>query len=507
MQIEIDARNNRAWLDGVTVQPRQQWLCAFLQLLVQSSSRAGRRLTRADLEQALQRFGRGAVPLHAKQVQRLVDGLRALFASQGMGEDFDARFVCEPAHKTAGPWGWTPQPGDALVQRGGQEQQGAAPSSSGVDWLPTLAAPESHHQAVIVAMQMQQAMAQQWDGNTALALEALDSPTAWEGASRKMLALRELKRADLFANLRDFDTAERCLDAAVALTSGRHTLADSVVSSMAHVSRMRLHYSRSPALHFQEILDAAHGVGTAQMPMPGEASPCGFADRWNLLMLCERRWLEAHVRTADTAAWAAHLHAMERLGHGALFMCLAAHLHERAQNICANLAYAYQRLSALAATRTPDGASESTQHLEAAIEWHALSLSYRLRFDLPDNSAYDLIFLGELWLSGPKARAAFERYAYHIAWLGLRPDEAEFYQRAWECASIINDPRQMAYCALNKLGFARHTRNGAIQDLALQELRCVLGAHPNLVQLLAHEGYAVPKVRLQSGVGSNLRPD
>ena len=507
MQIEIDTRHSRVRLDGAAVQPRQPWLCAFLLLLIQSSSRAGRRLTRADLEQALQRFGRGAEPLHAKQVQRLVDGLRVLFASQGLAEGFDARFVCEPAHKTAGPWGWTPQPGDALVQRGEQELQGAAPSSSGVDWLPTLAAPESHHQAVSVAMQMQQALAQQWEGNTALALEALDSPTAWEGGSRQILAFRELKRADLFANLRDFDTAERHLNAALALTSGRNTLADSVVISMAHVSRTRLHSTRSPALHFQEILDAAHGVSTAQMPMPGEANACGFADRWNLLMLCERRWLEAHVGTAHAEAWATHLDAMQRLGHGALFMCLAANLHERAQNVCANLAYAYQRVSALAATRSPDGARESTQHMETAIEWHALSLSYRLRFDLPDNSAYELIFLGELWLSGPKARAAFDRYAFHIAWLGLRPDEAAFYQRAWECAALVNDPRQMAYCALNKLGFARHTRNGTMQALALQDLRGLLRAHPDLAKVLSDEGYAIPKLQLQPVAGVNSTPD
>lgn len=290
------------------------------------------------------------------------------------------------------------------------------------------------------------------------------------------------------------------------MISNGHTLADSVLRSLEHVSRNRLQYTRSPAVNFQGLLDARHGVYDALRPLPGEVNVSGFSDRWNLLMLCERRWLEANARTAAPEAWAAHVNSMQSLGHGALFMCQAGQLHERAQNVCANLAYAYQRVSALASGRQLDGEQESAKYLDLAMQWHALSLSYRLRFDLPDNSAYEMIFLGELWLSGRRAREAFERNAFKIAWLGHRPDEPSFYQRAWDSAALVNDPRQMAYCALNKLGFAQHVRDVDMRERAMQKLRTVLTAHPELARVLADEGYALPKGLATTRSTSDVRP-
>lgn len=493
MQIEIDARNNRAWLDGAAVQPRQQWLCAFLLLLVQSSERPTRRLIREDLELALRRFGRGTEPLHAKQAQRLVDGLQRMFAELGLADAFEARFSCEPACKTTGPWKWTSRPQDVLVTREVAAAQ-ADSTAPPVRWLPSLTSEQGSSAAINVALQMLQALAHQWDGNTAQALSALAPSPVWDGASSAMLALRQVKRADLLVALRDFAAAEQALEDAANKVGKGGTLADSVVRSLLHVSKARLQYTRSPSINFQDLLDGRHGVNDVLKPLHGEVNLCGFADRWNLLMLCERRWLEANARTADAEPWADHIDALQRLGHAALFMSLAGQLHERAQNICANLAYAYQRLSALAEVHRPAGEpAASGRYLDLAMQWHSLSLSYRLRFDLPDNSAYEMIFLGELWLSSQRAREAFERNAYNVAWLGLRPDEPSFYLRAWECAELVNDPRQMAYCALNKLGFARHTRDPALQDRALQRLRHVLTTHPDLANVLADEGYAVPR--------------
>ena len=491
MQVTIDTQNNRAWLQGVAVQPRQQWLCAFLQLLVQGSDRADRRLVRADLELALRRFGRGPEPLHPKQAQRLVDGLRTMFSRHGLAEDFDARFRCEAACKTSGPWRWTPLPGDEFVVR---DSAGASQRSSGreVHWLPTVTSDEFGQPAASVALQMQQALAHQWDGNTALALDALETSPVWEKASRAMLALRHLKRADLLVTLRDFKASEQALEAAEALASEGNTMANSVLRSLAHLSRARWRYMRSPSLAFQGLLDAQYGVNDALKPLPSDVNLSGFADRWNLLMLGQRRWLEANVRSADPEAWAENVSAMQRLGQGAIFMCQAGQFHERAQNVCANLAYAFQQLSELTTVRQPEALRESNRYLDLSMQWHANSLSYRLRFDLPDNSAYELIFLGELWLSGPRARAAFERYAFQIAWLGLRPDDPAFYARAWECAAFINDPRQMAYCALNELGFARHTRSSDMHERALQKLDTLLTVQPDLVKVLTDEGYTVP---------------
>lgn len=499
LRMEIDAWNNRLRLNGLEQAPRAQWLCAFLQVLVESSRRHSRRLTRQDLEHALARFGRPAsTPLAAKQMQRLVDGLRSVFVAVGHADAFDARFICQPLGKTTGPWVWSGLPGDETIFIASAAQRSrvaaSSSSSSGTNhtMLPALAEAALGQQTAELTALMKQAYAQSWDGHQELAIEVLTSPDAWRLASPELNALRWVKCGDLLVGRRDFEGANRCFDTAQAHLQSKNPLADGVLTPLLMAARLRLHYHRQPVANYQDLLDSAYAAQAPHHPLPGEANPSGHADRLNLLMLCERRWLEAHAQSADAEQWANHLEAMLRCGHAAIFLCLAAQLHERAQNVCANLAYAHQRLAMLdrkAAGGTPmaDG-----QHLQRAIEWHALSLSYRLRFDLPDNSAYEYIFLGEFWLSGAAARAAFEKVALHVAWLGMRPDQASFYTHACACAQLLRDPRQQAYTALNKYRFGRFARNPKVESKGLALLSEVLAAHPDLHKVLVDEGYAVP---------------
>lgn len=212
-------------------------------------------------------------------------------------------------------------------------------------------------------------------------------------------------------------------------------------------------------------------------------------NRLNLLMLCERRQLEQDPGVNGSDLHKAALRMVQH-GHAALYLAISASWMERAQNVVANLAYAHQSV-AKRYKQAGDSASEGL-HLQLAVQWYTMALSYFTRFDVPENSAHEYIFLGELWQSSQRARDMFELASRGMPWLQHRPDQPSYYQHASSVAKKIKDPKQIAYCGLMQWTFGQNAPHRDSMALGLKTLRDVLAAHPDLVEVLSEEGYQLP---------------
>lgn len=498
MRLHIDAWGNRLLVDGREAAPRTRWVAAFLHCLVERGrQQAG--LSRDDLAQALVRHGRPATALHARQAQRLLQALRDVFATFGAQAEFDERFLCAPKGKTSGPWRWLELPGDAVTLAQGDL---AATSAATAAWPAALAQSALGTGSVGLAASLKQVLACRRDDEIDLAIDLLREPARWTGATPECQALRRLKLGELLAARRDYSGAGRAFNVADALIRRAVPAARAGLDELLQVQRAIAQYGSQPALNFQTILDGELARSDPLHRHTAEGNPFVEAKRCNLLSLCERRWLEAHRREANPQAWAEHVEAMLRYGHAALFLCLLAEQFERARNVSANLAYAHQKLAHWRLVDRAEAEDVADLHLRCAIEWYAVSMSFHARFGLTDNPAYLFVFLGELWLSGPVARTAFEAAWRRIVWDGERPDQAAFYRDACDCAQRSGDPRQMAYASLNELRFGEIAGEPAVRTRGLRRLRALLEAHPDLTQTLRDEGYAIPPEALQGCAGS-----
>ena len=214
------------------------------------------------------------------------------------------------------------------------------------------------------------------------------------------------------------------------------------------------------------------------------ADSSDWAEQFHLLALCERRVLQ-HEMPWQTRPQDGALHAtpLLRAAHAALLLFLLVRNYDKTQHVCANLAYAHQKLA-------PD---LGEPHWQMAVRWHALSFGLHASFGGVESSAWEYIYLGELWLDSPQAREACRTPGLDASWGDDTPAQLSFYDRACRIAEQIGEPRQMAYTLLNRQRFATQLRAPRARDDSLRRLRKLLQAHPELERLLLRENYSLPR--------------
>jgi hypothetical protein len=319
------------------------------------------------------------------------------------------------------------------------------------------------------------------DGQLDAVIEALQDESAWAQASPELLAYRALSLAEVHFQTRDFDNARqawRVAEQHIAL----HEVAATYVGGAIRLLEHRMAYSQAPTRNYGNIAAALASIVSQG---PGTCHP--EVDRFtrgmalNLAALCERRWLEEHACHSQEAERRLHCDAALRYWFAALFGFLTTGQHEHVQHMCANVGYLLQRLYE----------QESGIQPEQALEWYGLAQAWQNRFELPDNTVWEYIFLGDFWLYRPAVRPVFNNMALRIGWNGKRPDTLEFYEHAAARALEIGEPRQMAHTSLNLFHFAREHHFAAIAEDARLTLRGVLDSHPDVRSLLAAEGYSL----------------
>jgi len=486
---ELDSTLRRLSCGGRSVALTGRWDVAFLHALVAGGHFGpGRSGSARTLEQGMATFGLHS-PLTATQWSRIVERVRAALLQLDPGGGLARRLGHPPRGKTTGPWWWVLRDGEAPPVLAGDDlpattAQAESPGlATATPEALALATPIDDETPARLANEFKLVLEAMWKADPKYALDLLADASRWKGESAALSKLRRLRRAEVLQSIGAHGRAARLLETLAGERSD--PLLARLFASHIRLARMRVAYASDPMGHYVGLRRELHRTLAGR---PDRAGDCGDAMAWaeklHLLALCERRVLEQEFgHEAADPLGTPQLHAMLRAAHAALLLFLLVRCYDKAQHVCANLAYAHQRL----APRLGE------PHWALAIRWHELSFGMHAAFGGAESSAWEYIYLGEFWLGSPQARAACRRPGRGASWDDHTPDHLAFYDRACRIAAQLGDPRQVAYTLLNRYRFALDAGPGKVRDEALRHLRSHLRAHPELVRLLESEGYVLPK--------------
>lgn len=467
---------------GQVQEVRTQWALGFLHTLISHGHHDAHTAASASrMQEVLHTHGLTRA-LRPVEWSRIVHGLSNALNALDPSGILSSRLQHWPRGKTVGPWWFQVDKG--LTVRC-VEPRLALPQSLGPDVLGTLASATLSmsvdplgHSALTLTRRFKEAMEAHWKALPAYAAELLDDHKAWAGESDALRALRRLRRAEILYGHGELATAKRLieqLDSELMQPDVR-----ALISPHLEVLRLRVRYSSDPVAQHVQVGRAARRALSPRVLIPGSRLDAAvMAEHFHLLLLCERRWLEQHpIRDARDPHRIAMLHS----AHSAIFLYLLARNLERAQHACANLAYAHQKLAA----QRPD------DHVALAIGWHELSFGMHTSFSGAEGSAWEYIYVGELWLEQPEARRIWSKLNHDGIWCDTTPAQESFYSMACRIADQLNDPRQQAYTRLNRYRYALQQRDLELAAEAMASLDSHLNRHPHIMKLLVDEGYPLP---------------
>lgn len=476
MDVSLNPAANRLLIEGKCFRGHRRWEATVLAALIQG--RHACPVTAcgpAQLDDLLARHGQ-TNPLTRKQWGMIWQSVRSMFEAAGASDALALRLCHPPRGATVGPWWWRPTDGDHVVIEGTPLTDAEMP-------LPGLASDSTAGRTAVLCRQALICQSQISEGQLIAASDALAESVAWTGATPELDALRHLRLAEVQTLRRDFHAAERALSEASRLIASSKVAAAYLDPHLSLI-RHRMAYMLDPVTAYESILPTLSATihRPARIGHPGvDLQVRGLT--LNLTALCERRWVERHA--GQERAHTVQLHAQRALDYwaAALFGFLVSNQHVHAHNMCSNVAYFLQRLCELKVTASPDD----------ALSWYGLAQAWHNRFDLPDDTIWEYIFIGDFWLERPDVRQRLAERDNRAAWAGRHPANIDFYAYSLQRALEIGDPRQLAHAALNLWRFGRLEVDTAATASGRDHLRVVLSAHPDLREIMHGEGYALPK--------------
>lgn len=475
LQLYIDRAANLIVINGRTQRGRRRWEANVLAALIQGEHHSA--LTAASAQQLdalLQPLGQAA-PLTRKQWSLLWTSIGDMFGQACASEALQARLHHPPRGSTVGPWWWTPLAGDRI-------EVADQPATVAETPLAKLAADGTSAASLRLCRQFLVAQGLHTEGQLEMAAEALQASPAWAGASQEADALRLLRLGEVELLRRRFDAARLAAADAMAIAAN-HEVTQAYLGSHLSLLQHRIAYAEHPVAGAMAIRSAiSHGLRRPPCARHLEVDPLSRGLALNLAALCERRWIERQAGQLPFADLGRHAEIAQGYWFGALFGFLVSNQHEHVHNMCSNLGYLFQRLTEL----------ELLSAAEEALEWYALAQAWHHRFDLPDSTVWEYVFLGDFWLARPEVRALMSGNRWQGLWAGHHPSLLGFYSYAVQRAEEIGEPRQQAHCALNLWRFCRHKRLGRPMAEAQRRLHQLLEYHPDLRTIMESEGYALP---------------
>lgn len=499
--IQLNASENQVTVNGRELRLTRRHEAQLFELLL----RAGATGLRADaLNVALAHLGQPK-PLNRAQISRLLDSLEAGFSAADAGQEFADRFFCAQRARTVGPWYWrrkmhdqwtqTPQSftASALVPR---------PTLDSIDMVqamprlfrarnqplentPEATPPGAERRAVVpianheVMLDMVNIEVALWEGENDLALRYLQALEIRPGLHTVVQSWNQLRQFDVLLVTRDRVGAQTRLERAAQL------LAQDVTSQWHHsatlaLARVHLDYAQDRNAQAQNTRESCSDflVKLLSGHLPNHDQRL-FAQACKIQALALRRCLEADDAnradlTGDSFVW----------NESAMLSAVFTRNFAELQNILANQAYHLQRGIEKCWYRGDEVRKE-------VFAWYSLSQRVYSRMGLPDDSAWDYVFIGDFWLYDRVNRSLFER-CNSATWQGKRPDRAEFYLHAMTLAARLGDPRQRAHAALNAWQFYREEGMAREAESALVEWNDIVGRYPDELELIVRDGYEVP---------------
>jgi len=475
LELILEPATNRLVIQGRTLQGHRRWEAAVLATLIAGDHAcAATACGAAQFDVRLAPCGQTR-PLTRKQWGQIWQSIRSMYEEAGAADALASRLFHAPRRATVGPWWWSAQGGDSVAIEGA-----AAVAETP---LPQLAADGTATTTAALCRQVLMCQSFISEGQLNAAMEALVDQSAWTGATPELHALRLIRLAEVQALRRDFNGAEKTVVQARHLLEGSQAAAIHLDGYLSLVHQ-RMVYARDPVGAYEQVLSAM----TVQIHHPARLGQPGVDNHvrglaLNLAALCERRWIERHATQAARPLLEDHARRALRYWFAALFGFCASNQNALAHNMCSNVAYMFQRLCELDIVPTPDD----------ALAWYALAQAWHNRFDLPDDTVWEYIFIGDFWLDRQDVRDRLREDDARFGWAGHHPATMEFYSYALGRAQEIGDPRQLAHAALNVWRFGRLSGDAAGSNRGSQQLEAVLDEHPDLRPMLEAEGYVLPK--------------
>ena len=238
------------------------------------------------------------------------------------------------------------------------------------------------------------------------------------------------------------------------------------------MQRARLAYEADPVGQAHK-LDFARLQGHLQL----STSPRLRWEWANLQGLTLRRRIEKLMPASPDRA-AALVDAALQAHSTALYWLVVAQDPYHTQAVVINYAYLLQRLAALGLKQT----------LGDAVDAYRLAATITNRFELVEDSAWDYIMLGQLWLEQPQVREQVRTDAR--LWPGgFSPADAAFYERACQLAQAGGDARQLFEALELQAGFLRETGHARAAARVLTSSEELLTQHPDLSDQVRGKGF------------------
>ncbi|MES2784132.1 MAG: hypothetical protein V4684_01605 [Pseudomonadota bacterium] len=478
--------SNQLFIDGTPIRGTRRWESSIISALIEGGHSTAATACGATEMNALLATQGQQVPLTRKQWSLILQSLIGMFSVAGRGDALAIRLRHGPRAATVGPWWWEPQPGDKITLTGSAVTVQPLP-------LPGLSFESSTDRTAALCQGLLVCQSFVSEGQLEAALDALSDGEAWHSSTPELQVLLKLRVAEVQMLRRDFEHARVALDEAQFLIDTVEVAAAYLGSSLS-LLRHRIAYAQDPIGAYPSIL----GILSSQLRRHqfGQVREVDTRSRGlslNLAALCERRWIEENARRQPRALVLQHAAAALRFWSAALFCFASSNQHEHVQNMCSNIGYFHQRLCDVGVNDDP----------AEALAWYSLAQAWHNRFDLPDNTVWEYVFIGDFWLGRKDVREMVREAQNRGSWSGRNPSSLDFYEFAASRAREIGEPRQIAHTALNLWRFVREGGSFALIRGARTKLEQILSAHPSLRVLLIAEGYGLPEAHRSGSTDTN----
>ncbi len=476
--MEVDVAGNCARMGSVSANGRHRWEALLIALLV---DRGGTPLHRLELLHAMRHSGQVAM-LDRTGFRRLFLGAGALVDTLLGPGSFHNRLRHDPRRLTVGPWALVLGPGEQWTIKWGTAKPAALPDLA----LQQSAAPAAlaakrvavdHHAGasarVLELLFRSDALAAA--GRFKDAIEQVRAAELVDGLSPEMAGILGLRLARLFKRTGRYDECAECATR-VARKARERGFADPAQRWLAELLLRRQRYESAPAAFDSVERDLA---GSALAPLPdlrgaGDLSDLA-ADVWH------RKALRA-LRLGHKQQAASALHNAWALQNDAMYWAASLRSHDH----CERFAF---KMGLIQAALFEVGDAEALRH---AVRCYTLGLQLSDDFMVGNDSVWEYICLGALWLDHPAHRAEIEQ-ALALGQASI--SNAAFFEQAAVRARQVGEPRQIAICLVNQWRFAAEVDQGpkapATRQQARDELLALLRCAPQLVETLKHDSPAI----------------
>jgi hypothetical protein len=126
--------------------------------------------------------------------------------------------------------------------------------------------------------------------------------------------------------------------------------------------------------------------------------------------------------------------------------------------------------------------------VQYALEWFKLAHTYVERFELPQDSAWDFIMVGDLYLQNAETKSAIDQDS--LTWPAQHnPTELAFYERSYALAQSHGDVRQQIFALDQLVGFYKLTLQRFKAVPARKQRNALMALHAAVVTDMVRDGF------------------